>query len=42
METFVREGIARCVWARSELPDPGGFLEVEDLEKGAPQMLMDF
>jgi centromere protein X len=45
METFVREGIARCVWARSEMVEGkggGGFLEVEDLEKLAPQMLMDF
>ena len=49
METFVREGIARCVWARSEGEEGGedgggvgGFLEVEDLERVAPQLLMDF
>ncbi|TEA21014.1 Centromere protein X [Colletotrichum sidae] len=37
MDVFVREAIARCVQER-----PGGFLEVEDLEKIAPQLLMDF
>ncbi|KAI8151489.1 Centromere protein X [Colletotrichum sp. SAR 10_70] len=37
MDVFVREAIARCVHER-----PGGFLEVEDLEKIAPQLLMDF
>ncbi|OLN87169.1 Centromere protein X [Colletotrichum chlorophyti] len=37
MDIFVREAIARCVHER-----PGGFLEVEDLEKIAPQLLMDF
>ncbi|RDL35449.1 uncharacterized protein BP5553_07380 [Venustampulla echinocandica] len=46
METFVREGITRCVWARSEemcgVEGASGILEVEDLEKLAPQLLMDF
>ncbi|KAK2037355.1 hypothetical protein LZ31DRAFT_481497 [Colletotrichum somersetense] len=37
MDVFVREAIARCIHER-----PGGFLEVEDLEKIAPQLLMDF
>ncbi|KAJ0305806.1 hypothetical protein COL5a_002607 [Colletotrichum fioriniae] len=37
MDIFVREAIARCVHER-----PGGFLEVEDLEKISPQLLMDF
>ncbi|KAK1978070.1 CENP-S associating centromere protein X-domain-containing protein [Colletotrichum cereale] len=37
MDIFVREAIARCIHER-----PGGFLEVEDLEKIAPQLLMDF
>ncbi|KAG9236364.1 CENP-S associating centromere protein X-domain-containing protein [Amylocarpus encephaloides] len=44
METFVREAVARCAWAKSEgrEDDMGGFLETEDLEKGAPQMILDF
>ncbi|KAF6831352.1 Centromere protein X [Colletotrichum plurivorum] len=37
VDVFVREAIARCVHERN-----GGFLEVEDLEKIAPQLLMDF
>ncbi|KAL8901614.1 MAG: hypothetical protein Q9207_005110 [Kuettlingeria erythrocarpa] len=46
METFVREAIARAAFERS-LADEGagmgdGFLEVEDLEKLAPQLLLDF
>jgi len=40
METFVREALARAAWMRSE--SGGGFLEVEDLEKLAPQLLLDF
>ncbi|KAH6622661.1 CENP-S associating centromere protein X-domain-containing protein [Chaetomium tenue] len=36
MDIFVREAIARAAVERS-----GGFLEVEDLEKIAPQLLMD-
>ncbi|KAH6680251.1 CENP-S associating centromere protein X-domain-containing protein [Halenospora varia] len=47
METFVREGVARCVWARAEGVEgggggDGGFLEVEDLERLGPQLLLDF
>ncbi|KAH8668045.1 CENP-S associating centromere protein X-domain-containing protein [Tricladium varicosporioides] len=47
METFVREGVARCVWARAEGAEgggggDGGFLEVEDLERLGPQLLLDF
>ncbi|CAG8953472.1 hypothetical protein HYFRA_00010222 [Hymenoscyphus fraxineus] len=42
METFVREGVARCIWAGSGDAEGGGMLEVEDLEKLAPQLLMDF
>ncbi|KAJ4307274.1 hypothetical protein N0V88_000657 [Collariella sp. IMI 366227] len=36
MDVFVREAIARAAVERE-----GGFLEVEDLEKIAPQLLMD-
>ncbi|KAK3293605.1 CENP-S associating centromere protein X-domain-containing protein [Chaetomium fimeti] len=36
MDIFVREAIARAAVERA-----GGFLEVEDLEKIAPQLLMD-
>lgn len=48
METFVREALARGAWIREEgnngdgAGDGGGFLEVEDLEKLAPQLLLDF
>jgi len=49
METFVREALARAAWIREEgnngeggARDGGGFLEVEDLEKLAPQLLLDF
>ena len=41
METFVRETLARAAYA-SEQSEEGGMLEVEDLEKLAPQILMDF
>ncbi|KAH8906808.1 hypothetical protein BR93DRAFT_968376 [Coniochaeta sp. PMI_546] len=37
MDVFVREAIARSVAER----EGGGFLEVEDLEKVAPQLLLD-
>lgn len=36
MDVFVREAIARAAVERD-----GGFLEVEDLEKVAPQLLLD-
>jgi hypothetical protein len=47
MEIFVREALARAAFARMEIEERGGvvgggFLEVEDLEKLAPQLLMDF
>ena len=50
METFVREAIARAAFERQEPAQPKGtkgmvgddFLEVEDLEKLAPQLLLDF
>lgn len=43
MDTFVRETIARAVDMRmSENGIGGDFVEVEDLEKLAPQLLMDF
>ena len=48
METFVREALARAAFARVEIEEQNGrgggdgFLEVEDLEKEAPQLLMDF
>ncbi|KAK4693944.1 centromere protein X, partial [Lecanoromycetidae sp. Uapishka_2] len=48
METFVREAIARAAFERSEAQANGGggvgsdILEVEDLEKLAPQLILDF
>ena len=47
MDTFVREGLARAAWARDGVEgggggDGGGILEVEDLERLGPQILMDF
>lgn len=45
-ETFVREAIARAAYERSSVAGNAGkadgFLEVEDLEKLAPQLLLDF
>lgn len=45
METFVREALARAAYERAKVDDGGvakDFLEAEDLEKLAPQLLMDF
>ena len=46
IETFVREAIARSAFEREEADkeEKGdkGFLEVDDLEKMAPQLVMDF
>ena len=45
METFVREALARAAYERAKVDDGGAakdFLEAEDLEKLAPQLLMDF
>ncbi|KAI9887096.1 MAG: hypothetical protein M1823_001086 [Watsoniomyces obsoletus] len=46
METFVKEALARATLERTESGSSGGagdkFLEVEDLEKLAPQLLLDF
>lgn len=47
VETFVREALARSVFEREEAEREGGgaddgFLQVEDLEKLAPQLLLDF
>ncbi|OBT89528.1 hypothetical protein VE02_01103 [Pseudogymnoascus sp. 03VT05] len=42
METFVREAIARAAYERSGEGRGDGFLEVEDLEKLAPQLVLDF
>ncbi|KAI9726468.1 MAG: hypothetical protein M1828_001290 [Chrysothrix sp. TS-e1954] len=43
VEIFVREALARADWERSKNGQAdGGFLEVEDLEKLAPQLLLDF
>ena len=45
IEVFVREAIARAAFEREndrEGKGNRGFLEVEDLEKGLPQMLLDF
>ncbi|CEO59490.1 hypothetical protein PMG11_04165 [Penicillium brasilianum] len=49
VDVFVREAIARAAYERAEMEGAGGgrragdgFLEVEDLEKMAPQLTMDF
>ncbi|KAI9782146.1 MAG: hypothetical protein M1816_001980 [Peltula sp. TS41687] len=43
MDTFVKEAIARAVIEKNENSDSSDkFLEVEDLEKLAPQLLLDF
>ncbi|KAL1650683.1 hypothetical protein SLS58_000801 [Diplodia intermedia] len=47
VETFVREALARAMYERDEAErEEGGagdgFLQVEDLEKLAPQLLLDF
>ncbi|KAL9593342.1 MAG: hypothetical protein Q9179_005934 [Wetmoreana sp. 5 TL-2023] len=47
MDTFVREAIHRAKEERRKAEEAGGgqgdgFLEVEDLEKLAPQLLLDF
>ncbi|EED22313.1 conserved hypothetical protein [Talaromyces stipitatus ATCC 10500] len=51
MDIFVREALARAAYERADAangdrgggrPGADGFLEVEDLEKLAPQMLLDF
>ncbi|KAG0648741.1 hypothetical protein D0Z07_4749 [Hyphodiscus hymeniophilus] len=46
METFVREALARAAFARVEAEEKSGvadgFLQVEDLEVLAPQLLLDF
>ncbi|KAL8785618.1 MAG: hypothetical protein Q9213_003272 [Squamulea squamosa] len=45
-DTFVREAIARAAFERSQADEAAGtgdgFLEVEDLEKLVPQLLLDF
>jgi hypothetical protein len=48
VETFVREGLARAIAEREEEDGPNGgrvsdgFVQVEDLEKVAAQLLLDF
>jgi hypothetical protein len=42
MDTFVREGVARAAFAEVERGKGEGVLEVEDLERLAPQLLLDF
>ena len=45
METFVREALARAEFERTGKEGGGisdGFLQVEDLEKLAPQLILDF
>lgn len=45
METFVREALARAAYERAKAEGEEAkkdFLEAEDLEKLAPQLLMDF
>ncbi|KAF2843518.1 hypothetical protein M501DRAFT_1012862 [Patellaria atrata CBS 101060] len=42
METFVKEALARAAFEREDDGIGDGFLQVEDLEKLAPQLLLDF
>ncbi|KAL8816425.1 MAG: hypothetical protein Q9223_004565 [Gallowayella weberi] len=46
LDTFVREAIARAAFERGQADEAAGsgdgFLEVEDLEKLVPQLLLDF
>lgn len=49
METFIREAIARAAFERQQVKEAAGkrtagddFVEVDDLEKLAPQLLLDF
>ena len=46
MEIFVREAIARARFERGDTATGGGitdgFLQVEDLERLAPQLILDF
>lgn len=49
VETFVKEALARAVYERTQVNADGAvdnldgdFLHVEDLEKLAPQLLLDF
>ena len=47
MEIFVREAMARAAFIRVDIEEKrggqgDGFLEVEDLEVLAPQLLLDF
>lgn len=47
VETFVREALARAALEREDKDRAGGgrgdgFLQVEDIEKLAPQLLLDF
>ncbi|MCJ1335637.1 hypothetical protein MMC09_000909 [Bachmanniomyces sp. S44760] len=46
MDTFVKEALARAAFERSEAGAEsargGDFLQVEDLEKLAPQLILDF
>lgn len=46
VETFVREAVARAAFEREDAVRGGGisdgFLQVEDLEKLAPQLVLDF
>ncbi|KAI4278663.1 MAG: hypothetical protein L6R38_005192 [Xanthoria sp. 2 TBL-2021] len=46
LDTFVREAIARAAFERNQADEAtgtgDGFLEVEDLEKLVPQLLLDF
>jgi len=47
VEVFVREAIMRCAFENTEREGEetkrhGGWLEVEDLERVAPQLVLDF
>lgn len=44
IEIFTKEAVVRCVHTKREQGDgtQDGFLEVDDLEKVVPQLLLDF
>ncbi|KAF1995732.1 hypothetical protein P154DRAFT_538587 [Amniculicola lignicola CBS 123094] len=42
IDTFVREAIARAHYDKEKTGDDDGFLQVEDLEKLAPKLVLDF
>ena len=47
VETFVREALARAIFEREDADKEGagvgdGFVQVEDLERITPQLVLDF